>query len=357
MERNTCPACGSRGFNGSRCRNCYFEFFTEEIAHNMHTHKGEPLVLKTAPTPRKANNGCKSFPGKRKRWNIVWIVAAIYLVFSVIVPIVMTADFSFSEFGYAEREPEPAPEPFIGETVLYDDGDILITANWEDGNIPDDKIEIQVDNRTNRDITVITERVSVNGYMTDDCFYYCMTPAETVAVENLWLPEMDLNDIGLETIEEISFRLNIYDSDNYETLAYSEQITFHAAVPEGFTQNVDDSGTEVYSQDGIRIVYQGLHGEDLDSGSFRFYAENTSAQCMSIYAEEILVNGESAPLVCWCDLMPGTRAVFDVDLFMLEEEGFETLEDIHALELRFGVLDSDTWETYASTDWISIDIS
>lgn len=356
MERNRCPACGSSGFNGRRCGKCYFETFTEEIAHGMHTHEGEPLVLKTVPTLAKREKGCTSFPGKKKRPNILWIIAVIYFVISVFAPLIQSADLPASDYSYTDTETEAAPEPISGGTVLYDDGEILITADWRDGDILGDTIWIQVDNRTDRDITVSTERSSVNGYMTDAFFFYCSAPEETLTTESLWVDEWELEKIGIDTVEELSFRLNLYDSNSYDTLAISEQITFHAAVPEDFSQHVDDSGTEVYSQDGLRIVYQGFHGEDLENGSFRFYMENASAQCLNIYAEEIRVNGESTDLFIWCELMPDKRGICEMDLYMLEEAGFETHTDIHTLELKLGISDSDNWNSYISTDWISIDI-
>ena len=34
-----CPCCGAP-YNGKRCRECYYEPFTEEIAHGLHTHEG-----------------------------------------------------------------------------------------------------------------------------------------------------------------------------------------------------------------------------------------------------------------------------------------------------------------------------
>ena len=43
MAKYICPSCGAP-YNGKKCRNCAYESFSEEIAHNFHVHEGEPLV-------------------------------------------------------------------------------------------------------------------------------------------------------------------------------------------------------------------------------------------------------------------------------------------------------------------------
>ena len=39
-----CPCCGAP-YNGKRCRECYYEPFTEEIAHGLHTHEGSSEIV------------------------------------------------------------------------------------------------------------------------------------------------------------------------------------------------------------------------------------------------------------------------------------------------------------------------
>lgn len=60
MARYKCPACGA-AYNGKRCTACYYEYFTETIAHGNHTHRGEPLVINAPvrkPIRRRDPFGC-----------------------------------------------------------------------------------------------------------------------------------------------------------------------------------------------------------------------------------------------------------------------------------------------------------
>lgn len=64
MPRYDCPSCGN-SFNGKKCRNCGYETFNEEIAHRLHVHKGEPLVIRETtrkPIPTADPFGCPPVP-------------------------------------------------------------------------------------------------------------------------------------------------------------------------------------------------------------------------------------------------------------------------------------------------------
>ena len=68
MPRYDCPSCGN-SFNGKKCRNCGYETFNEEIAHRLHVHKGEPLVIRETtrkPIPTADPFGCPPVPQKRR---------------------------------------------------------------------------------------------------------------------------------------------------------------------------------------------------------------------------------------------------------------------------------------------------
>ena len=68
MPTYVCPSCGAP-FNGKKCKNCAYESFTEEITHNLHVHKGEPLVVRDTgrrPVPYKDPFDCPPSPRKRE---------------------------------------------------------------------------------------------------------------------------------------------------------------------------------------------------------------------------------------------------------------------------------------------------
>ena len=222
MDRNRCPACGSSDYNGRRCSHCLFEPFTEEIAHGMHTHEGEPLVLKTPPRRIRRQKGCRSFPGKRKRTSVIWVIAIIWIVISILIPLIVSSSFLFSDFGFAMEEPAPEPEPFADGTVLYYDGEITVTADWRDGDSFSDRLWIQVSNNSRRDVSVSAQRICVNGYMSDETFFYCDALKNRTTAELLWMDPGEFAELGIETVSDLSFQLHIYDGETFDLLAVSD---------------------------------------------------------------------------------------------------------------------------------------
>ena len=81
-----------------------------------------------------------------------------------------------------------------------------------------------VNNDSDDDIIVEAENISVNGY-TVDAWLYDVVCEDTVRYCQLDLFETGLAENGIDRIETITFRLNILDAEDYETVARSELLT------------------------------------------------------------------------------------------------------------------------------------
>ena len=81
-----------------------------------------------------------------------------------------------------------------------------------------------VNNDSDDDIIVEAENISVNGY-TVDAWLYDVVCEDTVRYCQLDLFETGLAENGIDRIETITFRLNILDAEDYETVARSDLLT------------------------------------------------------------------------------------------------------------------------------------
>lgn len=360
MARYKCPCCGMP-YNGKRCRECYYETFTEEIAHGNHVHEGEPLVVRGTkpiivprPTVRK-QAGCDPYPGRKKKKNspLAWVVALVIILASVLPEMgdaLRVEDISPDIPDFFESQPvssvSPDQETIPDGTVLYDEHDVRIVAEWQDGQAYDERIPIWFQNDSDQELAVYTDALYVNGYAMESSSFYCRADAGTTACDLLWLDSSELADAGIETISEIMFRLYIYDTETYETYGEGEMTTLHCAVHDGFVQQVDDSGQALYDQNGIRVIYQGTQGEDCGEAYLKFYVENNGSQPAEVYIGQAYVNDREAEMYLWCSLDPGTRGVSYVWLYYLPDMGIDKVEQIDTLELILeGFLDDEqgTW--------------
>ena len=93
----------------------------------------------------------------------------------------------------------------------------------------------------------------------------------------------------ISTIGEVAFYLNISSSDTFNTIDTTDLITIQTSAAGTFTQEVDDSGDEVFSANNLRVVCKGLKKDSIWDGTVVFYFENNSGKAVSIYAENVSV--------------------------------------------------------------------
>lgn len=360
MAKYKCPCCGSP-YDGKRCRECCYEPFTEEIAHGGHYHEGEPLVVKERPSRPAgypaADRRRDPYPGRRKenlpKW--LWVVLAVCIVLALpnvlfgVLASVLRGELSEVSGSYAAEPSMPSDG-----TVLYNENGILLMADWRDGDPFDDSILVYLHNGTRQDIAVSGELMSVNGYMSPGSFLYCEAEAGQTGDGVLWLDGDDLKDAGIETAAKITFLLDIFDTNHYDTVATSGFITLRTGAPEEPAASPYADGTILYAQDGVTFVYTGCVGEDCQDGALQFYAENTTDRCLQLSIDQPTVNGEDAELFLWQELAPRTRAIIYVELYPLEELGVDAPEEIRSVEFILDISDRDDWDYWFQSEPLQV---
>lgn len=251
------------------------------------------------------------------------------------------------------EEEDAAVEITVAETVLYDAGDIKVTATgYEDGWMGPE-VKILVENNSTKNVLVTADAVSVNGYMMPYASLYAEVAAGKKANESLSIMSSELDQSGIEVMAEIQFYIQISDSETWETMATSELLTLTtSAAP--YEQPVDDSGDVLYDSEGIRIICKGLKQDIIWDGTVVFYMENNSGKAISIYAENVSVNGFMQDVGLWSDLRPGTKLIDGMSMIDLSDLEIESIDQIENIEFNLRVVDANTWEDIKTTDVLTL---
>ena len=368
IQLKRCPCCGAP-YNGKRCRECYYEPFTEEIAHGLHTHEGEPLVIeepedrpvrRSVPTRQKK---CRTYAGRRKKtmpkwlWPILIVFAVMaiqYALYAAVSERMNSVSSLWSDEDTWEPETEAIirPNDFHHQTVLYDKNGILAVADWKDGDTYTEEIPVYVRNDSDRDVMLMSSMDSVNGYMTEDRLFFILLEAGREEMTSIWVNDTDLESGNIETIGELSFCLEVTDADDYDSLDSTPPITLRA--DKNYVRSVESGGTTVLEEAGITLTYTGSEGELCEDGTFRFRVENHSGRNIWLYTMETYVNGESSDLFLFDELAPDTWGKCEMWLY---DAGVELVRDITSLELVLGVLDHDTDELLLESKRVSIPVT
>lgn len=360
-----CPCCGAP-YNGKRCRECYYEPFTEEIAHGMHTHEGEPLVIeepedrpvrRSVPTRQK---GCKTYAGRRKKtmpkwlWPILIVLAvmaiqyALYAAVSERVNSVSSLWSDDEDIWEPETETVIRPEDFHHQTVLYDRDGILAVADWRDGDAGKEEIPVYLRNDSDRDVMLMSAMDNVNGYMTQYRLLFSEVKAGQEEMTSIWVSDTELEGGNIEKIGKISFRLEVTDDNDYSLLDTTPPITLYA--DKNIVQPVESGGTTVLEGADVTLTYTGSEGDD----ALWFRVENRSGRNIWLYTMDTYVNGESSDLFLFDELAPDTWGKCRI---WLGDADIKGIQDITSLELVLGILDHDTDELLVESEPISIPIT
>lgn len=268
---------------------------------------------------------------------------------AVAIAIAVMSVISFL-FSVIDEVAEPAPEPEynyeayvvekdipqITPTELYNDGEIVITADSAGTYYDDYTIALGIQNNSDRDVSVNTQLLSVNGYMMNYGFSTHISAGES-RQDLLQLYAYDLKPAGITRVAEIAFYLDLYDSETYDSIATTELITLETDIAENFQQPIDDLGWEMHADDNLRVVYKGSELSAYGDCDLHLYLENLSDEMVSLTTDGVWVNGREVEGFLWEILRPGTRAVDSIYIYGLEELEITQFSQITEVYIEYTV--------------------
>lgn len=234
----------------------------------------------------------------------------------------------------------------IEEQVIYDEGDITITAkglNFDEYWGPE--VELFIENNTDLDISVGAKNISVNGLVVGGSFYSDV-PAGKKANEALSIYEEDLELSEIELIKEIEFVLSATDSD-YEEVFESDPIVIETNADDSYVQKIDDKGVVAVDEDGIKVVVQELAEDDFGDPYVVVYIENNTDGELTFSTENESVNGYAMDVFLYTTVPSGKKA-FDTITFYSEDLEENGIDEIKEMELCFSAINWEDWSTYTS---------
>lgn len=107
--------------------------------------------------------------------------------------------------------------------VLFEAEGITVIAKSIQENLLGQSVCLFVENETGKDIVVNAEDVSVNGFTVTTLMYENVY-ADTVRFCDLLLLSSELEENEIETVENVTFKLEVIDPETYEHIADSEEL-------------------------------------------------------------------------------------------------------------------------------------
>lgn len=127
-----------------------------------------------------------------------------------------------SEFANMDTTPKDAG------TELYNEGGIKIVGKTVDeDSFWGTAILLYVENNSGKNVGISVDNMSINGFMMNPLFTSTVYN-EKKAIDDITILSTDLEENGIESVEDVELKFHIYNADSYDTIADTDAITFSA---------------------------------------------------------------------------------------------------------------------------------
>lgn len=239
--------------------------------------------------------------------------------------------------------------------VVYEKGGIKVTATevgFEEYYGP--KVTFLVENDTEKDVTVSTDDLTVNGITISSSLYASVSAGKNV-YEDLSIYEEYLTEYNITAIGTLGFSLNIYESESYDNIDKSDRIdlVIDANVKTDLNTNgeliYDDNNVKVYNLDPLK------ENDDYYTYISTLLIVNESKTNLSISCEDVSVNGFMMDPYCYARVPAGSASYSDFYYSNddLKENKIDAIEEI---EFKLDAYDYVSYDDIFESDTIKLTV-
>lgn len=266
-------------------------------------------------------------------------------------------NFVYPEVTAVFEDVEAEANVFIGQVEEHFLGDqngiktTVLPASITDINLShwSTKFNFLLENNTGADLHCSLTYASINGVMVSAALIFPNYDPNIHSGEQLSCSISISNDsmiaAGIQAIKDIEFSIN-FQSLYKEYQLYT---AFSTDAPDSFVQVLDDSGTVILNQGGVKVVVQGFYTDLLlDYSYVKFYIKNSSDRAVCFDLQDVTINGEGKPRIFIDTIYPGKVAYDEIE-FTAGELDYNDL-----FEFRLEMCDADTDAVLFKTDVVSL---
>ena len=245
-------------------------------------------------------------------------------------------------------QPSAQTKAEIEEVLLVDTSGIKITAKQLslDGLLGPN-LQLLIENNSELNLTVQARNSAVNGYMIETMMSVDVASGKK-ANDTLTFLSSDLDSCGIETIADMEFSFNIFNTEGWENYLDKEQLHIENSAASTYQYSYDDSGSPIYTDDGLTIVSKGISENDSLLGpGLVLYLHNSGDSPLTVQVRDLSLNGFMVDSIFSEDILPGKHAVSTLTFLSSSLED-NNITELSELEFSFHIFHSDDWSV--STD-------
>lgn len=210
------------------------------------------------------------------------------------------------------------------------------------------QLQVQCVNKTDSALLFSWDMVSVCGFMYDPMWAEEVSGGKT-ANSTVYLDTYQLEQMGIISVDEISFTLRVVDSENWmEEPFVQEAFTIYPTGLNAETlvlpQRADTAGQVVLVDDeNVRFVIEWADAEDSAEYTLFVYMQNKTGKNLMYAWDQVSVNGYMIDPFWTMSVTAGNQACSEVIFYRSDLEA-NGITDVSDIEFTLLVSDYDDWE-------------
>ena len=244
----------------------------------------------------------------------------------------------------------------VDEWTHDEDGVRLSVDGIEYDPINGPAILFSAENAKDKEITIRTDSVAVNGYMMTSAMSMSV-PASGKDSTEMFIPYTALALADIDRIAELELSFRITEADNNDKYDSIAPIVLRTSAADGYEPEYVESGQLAYDSWDVRIILKGIDSSRAysEGEALIVYMVNDSDKAVTVQADKLTVNGYEFTSAMNTFILPGKRAVDTLTIYDMDMEEYG-VEQIDSVELSFKLIDESEWKALASTGTISVEL-
>lgn len=259
-----------------------------------------------------------------------------------------------------EEQAEETVQVTVEKQVLADwDEGLTITLTGIEADAYSTKLKLLVENNTSYNVSVISSDISVNDCYLDSGSKLGDVPAGKKANQELMLGGISgasfLTAVGIDPVGsvECSFKINDNSVDTSSgasaEIYHSDPVEIKTSAYDQINADAISEGTELYNQDGVRIVAKGIVTDITGYGPC-LYVENTTDKDLMLLSYDTTVNSfvpEFGGSMQW--LIPAGKQAAEIMILYYDSTIADesAVSDITDIEFGFYIADMAVYDGWS----------
>lgn len=240
------------------------------------------------------------------------------------------------------------PAPSLPEADLVPDDRCSFTVTGTEMN---EHLGLQIhvlcENNSDRPLIFSWNNVSVCGFMYDPLWAQEVAPGKK-ANSTIGVDTYALEQIGINSVDEVSFTLTVRDSEEFMESAWVEEdYTLYPTGKNAETVKLPqyrhrEKETVILDNEELTFIIYEVDDELADYYTLHCYAANRTGKNIMLFWEDVSVNGFMVNPFWSLSIADGKQAYSEIIFFRSELEA-QDVEVVRDIEFRLQVSDSDDW--------------